>query len=310
MISFNIKRAVSKIRNVICFKLPTKQHRKAWQSYQRLLAIRCNVCMVLQLICMVIQYSLGMTQDKLSRKYVEDGNAHHEELYNLTSTAIEWILILSIFGRVSLLALSYKNLSFCRAYIHYEYVLMALESVLPSAQDKNARVLFYCLILIRIIAFYSSDFKSVCITVMVPIASYECMEILHHDEDVNLMGSKILLSYTSIFAIFILLSIAIAVPGQLIVKNTVMRKGNTKVLNNLKESVIIANRNTGQLLFANQAAERLSKHCVEDLCIAGAYESLSKDKNDFSVFKCKEQQFAKLDLQKINNISNSPDSAF
>ena len=81
-----------------------------------------------------------------------------------------------------------------------------------------------------------------------------------------------------------------------------MRKGTTKLLNNFKESVIIAHRKTGQLLFANTAAGRLNTHCVENLCISGDFESLDRRKDDFSIFGCREKQFSKIDLKILHNI--------
>ena len=47
------------------------------------------------------------------------------------------------------------------------------------------------------------------------------------------------MSYAIVLTTFVLVNIAIMVPGQLVVKNKVMSKSNTKLLNNLKESVII-----------------------------------------------------------------------
>lgn len=69
----------------------------------------------------------------------------------------------------------------------------------------------------HMLAFYCADLKSICITVMVPIVSYEVMMMLHHDQDINVMGWKICLSYAFVLATFVLVSIAIMLPGQLIV---------------------------------------------------------------------------------------------
>ena len=77
------------------------------------------------------------------------------------------------------------------------------------------------------------------------------MQVLHYGFDVEKLITKLLPSYLAIILIYGVISFAIIVPGQLIVKNKVMRKGNEKLLNNLKESVIIAHRDTGRLLFAN-----------------------------------------------------------
>ena len=53
-----------------------------------------------------------------------------------------------------------------------------------------------------------------------------------------------------------------------------MRAGFEKLLNNLEESVIIAHRKTGHLLFANTAALRTSEHMIEPICKMVNYEDM------------------------------------
>ena len=101
------------------------------------------------------------------------------------------------------------------------------------------------------LCFYCNDYKKICLSVLVPATNYEIMQVLHYGNDVEKLIPKLLPSYLAIILIYGVISFAIIVPGQLIVKNKVMRKGNEKLLNNLKESVIIAHRDTGRLLFAN-----------------------------------------------------------
>ena len=51
--------------------------------------------------------------------------------------------------------------------------------------------------------------------------------------------------------------------GLSIVKNQLVLQGNETLLNNLKEGVVIANSETGQLMFANSAAEKLNVYLTE-----------------------------------------------
>ena len=87
---------------------------------------------------------------------------------------------------------------------------------------------------------YCNDFWRVCISV--PMVSYEIMNVVHYDHNQSTLVFKILLSSGITVIIFALVSIMVMFPGKLIVNNKVMRKDNKKLLNNLKESVIIAHR--------------------------------------------------------------------
>ena len=55
--------------------------------------------------------------------------------------------------------------------------------------------------------------------------------------------------------------------GNLVVKNFVFRKGNGKLLDTLKEGVIIADSNDGKLMFANAAAKSFNATLREPLCV-------------------------------------------
>ena len=73
--------------------------------------------------------------------------------------------------------------------------------------------------------------------------------------------------------------------GFLFVKSEVQGLGNDKLLNNLQEGLIIAQKDTGKLLFANKKAERLNKFLHEEL-------STCENEKHFSVFERSEKQFA------------------
>ena len=53
-----------------------------------------------------------------------------------------------------------------------------------------------------------------------------------------------------------------------------MRAGFEKLLNNLEESVIIAHRKTGHLLFANTSALKESENMIEPICKLINYEDM------------------------------------
>ena len=123
-----------------------------------------------------------------------------------------------------------------------------------------------------------------------PLASYEIMSIVQTGtEDFDALFSKLFGGYIFMFAVLAGISSCVMLPGKLIIKNTVMRKGNQKLLNSLKESVIVAHRLTGNVIFANTATERLNSLFVEGLCKVGNFESFSTGMNEGSVFDREEK---------------------
>ena len=109
------------------------------------------------------------------------------------------------------------------------------------------------------------------------------------------------------FAVLAGISSCVMLPGKLIIKNTVMRKGNQKLLNSLKESVIVAHRLTGNVIFANTATERLNSLFVEGLCKVGNLESFSTGMNESSVFDREEKQFALFNSNLLSDMKASPE---
>ena len=68
--------------------------------------------------------------------------------------------------------------------------------------------------------------------------------------------------------------------GNLIVKNYVIRKGNGKLLDTLKDGVIVADSSDGKLMFANKAAKSFNKNMKESLCVELDETNLVQTKDD------------------------------
>ena len=66
-------------------------------------------------------------------------------------------------------------------------------------------------------------------------------------------------------AFIVLLSIhaLINTIGLIVVKNALVEHGYEMLLNNLKEGVVIANKDTGIVMFANQSAKKLNDFLAE-----------------------------------------------
>ena len=67
--------------------------------------------------------------------------------------------------------------------------------------------------------------------------------------------------------------------GLLYINSEMQREGNEDILNNMKESVIILQKHTGTVMFANTAAKRLNTHLKKELGT-----TLYEDVKNFSIY--------------------------
>ena len=167
-----------------------------------------------------------------------------------------------IAGRFILLLLSFKYLNICRFYIHYEWFYLAVECLLPHSTTLEARYIFCTRIAWRCITLYCCDFWRTCITVIIPMATYEIMAMVHQAESYSSVFHRLIASYVCVFITLAIVRVCVILPGKLFIDNTVMRRGNKKLLNSLKESVIVAHRESGDVIFANKATAKINTHFV------------------------------------------------
>lgn len=78
--------------------------------------------------------------------------------------------------------------------------------------------------------------------------------------------------------------------GMLYVEASILRNGNEKLLNDLKEAVIIIDQETGLVLFVNQAAKKFNIRKNKNLEV-----NFTKN-TDEKIFDKKEELFAYVDM--------------
>ena len=83
--------------------------------------------------------------------------------------------------------------------------------------------------------------------------------------------------------------------GMLYVEASILRNGNEKLLNDLKEAVIIIDQETGLVLFVNHAAKRFNIRKNKNLEV-----NFSKN-TDESIFDKKQELFAYVDMDIFRN---------
>ena len=95
------------------------------------------------------------------------------------------------------------------------------------------------------------------------------MSVIHYGEEVNIVFFADVIGGTLWqMTNFLLIHFVITSVGLLFVSSEMTREGNEDILNNLKESVILAEQGTGKIVFANTSAKRLNKHLVEELSVS------------------------------------------
>ena len=82
-----------------------------------------------------------------------------------------------------------------------------------------------------------------------------------------------------------------------------MRESYEYILSCFKEGVIVVDRNTGLVMFANNTAKRVNKCLFEKIKIPTSYlpTQNQKDENPRSIYESKAEQFAVVDKQKLND---------
>ena len=166
-------------------------------------------------------------------------------------------------------------------------------------------------VLLIFACMYCKDFKLTYISVAVPVLSFEIVLAINQNEVPHKIVYAAILHYCLLVFLFEIMRIGINLPGKNIVKNKVMRAGFEKLLNNLDESVIIAHRKFGHLLFVNSAALLAKDNFTEPICEPVNYESMqmsfAQQSDAFSIFNLHIKQFSRLDMTLLNAPISDPE---
>ena len=166
--------------------------------------------------------------------------------------------------------------------MYYQAVYLTFEWCLPrNYGDMQSQILISQNVLDFSLLYY--DFIPAVISLLFPIIMQACMSVIHYGEEVNAVFFADVIGGTLWqMTNFLLIHFVITSVGLLFVSSEMTREGNEDILNNLKESVILAETGTGKIVFANTSAKRLNKHLVEELSVS-LYDQ-GADGPDFSIF--------------------------
>ena len=171
---------------------------------------------------------------------------------------LQWTMIIMTFGRVILMAISFKYLSICKMYIYYQVLYGVLEDCLPrdfgdmqSKLSNTNNVMNFCLLYF--------DFWPNCLTMSsLPILQLATNSFVYDKKITGSgLGESIAATGWQFFSLLMCHMVINAV-GLIFVDADINRSGNEQLLNDLKEGVIIMDPQSGLVHFVNKAAKRFS----------------------------------------------------
>ena len=128
------------LKFAMCKNLPTKAHKKAWLSVERLFIYRSNTYVAITFFIQIIRYIEGKSPVDLSRDYIKNKNPYNEYFVAATMDHIERILLLFTVSLPILLLLNVLNKNVCKYYpivfaLRYTLVLLLPRDYGDTAND-------------------------------------------------------------------------------------------------------------------------------------------------------------------------------
>ena len=124
---------------------------------------------------------------------------------------------------------------------------------------------YHFLIILINFGFTAFDYWKSALAFLAPVVSTIIATEVHYENVEKNLARSIILCF--VYMIFFLgLITFIFSLGNLIVKNSVIRKGNGKLLDTFKDGIIVADSSDGKLMFANKAAKSFNRYLKESLC--------------------------------------------
>ena len=194
-----------------------------------------------------------------------------------------------------LLLLNFVTNKVCKLYPFVFAIRLAAFFLVAIDYGREMHQYHFLIILINF-GFTAFDYWMSALAFMAPVISTIIATEVHYENVEKNLARSIILCF--VYLIFFLgLIMFIFSFGNLIVKNQVIRKGNGKLLDTLKDGIIVADASDGKLMFANAAAKSFNQNLKESLCVElddtdlvqrkDEKESKQEDQSAFSIFDCK-----------------------
>ena len=110
-------------------KLASAQHKKAWVKYENtVLYYRSNAIFLFHIFHFAMFSAFGQAPYTEAKEYLESGDAEFDTENALAILPyLKWIFNAGNFIRLILVIISIKKPQICKAYFHYECVMMLLD---------------------------------------------------------------------------------------------------------------------------------------------------------------------------------------
>ena len=281
-------RFFSKIKSLMLRVGPTEEHKLAWLDFEKVKMYFCNLGMLTNFIQDVAFMAMGRSHYQSSKLYMEEeGNANYNtELAETIFPYCKWILISMTFGRILLMAISYKYLCITKVYFLYQAVFFAIWNSLPNdygiAQERMVLGWSYLFFLAYTIKYWNCALAWCGVSVYVILVVRPFM----YGAEIKYLGALFSIGFQ--LYVFTIIHLFISLTGFMYTEAEILRKGNEQLLNNLKEGVVIVEEKSGLVTFVNEAAGHFGVRLNKGLRI-----SLGKDDTKSSA---QVKQFARFDM--------------
>lgn len=166
---------------------------------------------------------------------------------------LKYLYLLLTFGRLALIAVSYKYDRVSKYYFAYQMLFCCVEATFPqNFGDFQIHLALACSYLFYIAFAYNFWSNILCAVLMHAYISFFALSQIHGKEvPLEMFAAR---TFWQIL-LTILVHCLTAICGQLYSETEILRKDNERLLENHSESVVILEEPSGKVTFANTAAK-------------------------------------------------------
>ena len=200
---------------------------------------RSNVCFVSKLVFTSLFMILGKSNWQQSQEFIDNEGEHNTDVVSKIFPIVKYAMIAMTVGRLVLMLISYKNLKVCQSYIYYQAAYMILEMCLPRNYGDMQLNMLMVNNVFNFLLLYTNFWPN-CIVMLSTQMFQVASNSLVYDKEFNqqvIMQCVISLFYQ--FLNYFLIHIGTNLVGLLYVEAELLRQGNSQLLNEMGEGVIV-----------------------------------------------------------------------
>ena len=162
------------------------------------------------------------------------------------------------YGRLVLILISMKNLSTCKIYIYYQILYLLLEECLPRDYGTMQLKLLLSQSVLDFSLLYFNFWPS-CIGILsIQVFQVAARSLTYGKDVTSAIIAECIGALAFQFFNLITMHIVLNIVGMLFIEAEILRAGDEQLLNDLKEGVIIMDKESWLVLFVNKAAKKFN----------------------------------------------------